>query len=237
MTVKQEQADRLSFLGISHIGESHIKKGSQNQDAIAFNLFGDSFFIAVSDGLGSCKRSHIGAQTAVSLCNEIFLKVMDNHLDFLPNVIVDEILALWLKSFSEAELKEYSATLKAVFLKDGTIIAVSIGDGFLFIQTNGKIHTLEGKGGDFVNETECLSYALKESDVKTLKLSKGNELSILLCTDGISSSITDGMEQAFFEEISAIDDIKDLQDQLIAMLSEISKVNTDDKTIGIVKNA
>jgi serine/threonine protein phosphatase PrpC len=91
MTVKQEQTGRFSFLGISQIGESHVKNGIQNQDAIAYNALDSSFFIAVSDGLGSCKRSQIGSQIAVSLCNDIFLKIMDARLDFLPDLIVNEL--------------------------------------------------------------------------------------------------------------------------------------------------
>jgi serine/threonine protein phosphatase PrpC len=237
MTVKQEQSGRLSFLGISRIGESHIKHGLQNQDAIAYNSLGESFFIAVSDGLGSCKRSQIGSQIAVSLCNEIFLKVMDARMEFSSDVIVNELMALWVKSIPEEEAGEYSATLKAAFVKEGIIIALSIGDGLLFVKTGEETFSLEGKAVDFVNETECLSKNIKQSAIKIIKIEGGEKLSVFLCTDGVSSGISDGHERALFEEIASLVNHRELQDQLTAMLTEISKVNADDKTIGIVTYA
>jgi len=235
MIVKHELGEKLTFLGISMKGEAHLKTDKPNQDAVRFNSLGESFVIAVSDGLGSCNSSQIGAQKAVSLCNDIFLEIMDEQICFKPENIVKRLSALWNESFPVVVAKEYSATLKAVFMKNNELIAISAGDGLLLINTDNTVYTLGNEEGDFINETVCLSYGMSHDIFKTIKIEKVKRAFIFICTDGVSSTINKGCEHKLFEEIISMDNIHELHIEVEKMFVEMSKYNSDDKTIGLVK--
>jgi len=235
MIIKQEQTENFTFFGVSTKGESHLKADKPNQDAIGFNSLDNSFVIAISDGLGSCSRAHIGAQTAVLLCNNIFIEIANGQLSFESNSIIKRLSGLWKGSFPEIVAKEYSATLKVVFLKDNKLIAISVGDGLLFIRSNNTVHTFENTESNFVNETACLSYGMQVDIFKTIEIENIENLFVFICTDGISSVISEGRERELFEEIGKIKTIKELRGEMEYMLDKMSEFNSDDKTAGVVR--
>jgi len=235
MIARQEISEKFSFLGISKKGEAHLKTGKPNQDAILFNALDDSFVVAVSDGLGSCKRSQIGAQKAVSLCNEVFLELIDERLIFNAEIIVKRLSDLWNESFPQAAAKEYSATIKAVFLKNNELIAISVGDGLLFIRTDEGVFTLNNKDTDFINETSCLSHGMQLNIFSTKAAENITKAFVFICTDGVSVTISEGREREMFEEIAGVENVQKLQAEIENMLVEMSEYNSDDKTIGLVK--
>jgi len=235
MIVKQELSENLAFLGISVKGEAHLKADKPNQDAIGFNSIDGSFVIAVSDGLGSCNNSQIGAQKAVSLCNEIFIEIMDEQINFKPENIVKRFLVLWNEAFPGVVAKEYSATLKAVFLINNELIAISVGDGLLLIRVDNTVHALGNEGGGFINETDCLSYGMNPDIFKTAGIEKVKGAFVFICTDGVSNTISEGCEHKLIEEIASMENIHELRTEIERMFVEMSRYNSDDKTIGLVK--
>jgi len=235
MIIMQEQTENFTFFGISGKGEAHLKAGKPNQDAIGFNALDDSFVIALSDGLGSCSNAQIGAQTAVLLCNNIFIEIANGQLSFESNSIIKRLSDLWNESFPKIVAKEYSATLKAVFLIGSKLIAISVGDGLLFIRSNNTVHTFENTDGNFINETACLSYGMQIDTFKTIEIENTEKPFIFICTDGISSVISEGREQELFEEIERIKTIKELRREIEYMLDKMSEFNSDDKTAGVVR--
>ena len=236
MIVKQELNENLTFLGISEKGEAHLKIDKPNQDAIMFNSIDGAFVIAVSDGLGSCNHSQIGAQKAVSLCNDIFIEIIDEQISFKPEIIVKRLLLLWNESFPEVVAKEYSATLKAVFHINNELVAISAGDGLLLIRIDNTLYTLGNVEGEFINETACLSFGMNSDIFKTTKLEKVKCVFVFICTDGVSNTISEGCEQKLVEEITSIVNIHELCTEIEKMLVEMSRYNSDDKTIGLVKH-
>jgi serine/threonine protein phosphatase PrpC len=241
MIIKQELSSpsepgkKLSFFGISAKGEAHLKLGKPNQDAIGYNSLDDSFVLAVSDGLGSCERSQIGAQKAVSLCNDIFIEIADAQLPFKAESIMERLINLWNESFPALVAKEYSATLKAVFFRNNELIALSVGDGLLFVRANNIVHAIETVESGFVNETACLSNGMRLNVFKTIRIEKVQNAFVFMCTDGVSNSISEGREQEMFEKIATLEDIHELRADMESMLSEMSEYNSDDKTLGLVK--
>jgi serine/threonine protein phosphatase PrpC len=235
MIVKQELNENLTFLGISAKGEAHLKIDKSNQDAIMFNSIDGAFVIAVSDGLGSCNHSQIGAQKAVSLCNDIFIEVIDGQISFKPEGIVKRLLMLWDESFPDIVAREYSATLKAVFLINNELIAISAGDGLLLIRIDNTVYTLGNVEGEFINETACLSFGMNHGIFKTAKLEKVKCVLVFICTDGVSNTLNKGCEQKLVEEVASIVKIQDLCTEIEKMFVEMSRYNSDDKTIGLVK--
>jgi serine/threonine protein phosphatase PrpC len=235
MTVRQERSGKILFLGVSEIGEVHVKNGKPNQDAIGFYSLDDSFFLALSDGLGSRKNSHIGAQTAVSICNDVFLEIISKQLTFESYIIKRRILELWETAFSEVDASDYSATLKVIFLVNNKLIAISIGDGLLFIRAKDDIHTIKNENCNFLNETVCLSANTVTDNFTVFERDITDHVFLLICTDGISNGISQGREQELFEEISASDNFQILHNDIKNMLIEMSNYNSDDKTIGLVR--
>jgi len=235
MTVRQEEGGKFNFLGITVKGEAHLKTDKPNQDAVGFNSLGESFVIAVSDGLGSCTHSQIGAQKAVSLCNDIFLEIIDEQTCFKPETITKRLTALWNQSFPEAVAWEYSATLKAVFLKNNELIAISAGDGLLLISIDNTVHILGNEEGDFINETACLSYGADAGIFKITRMEKVKRAFVFICTDGVSNTICEGRECKLFEEMVSMENIRELRTEIEKMLVEMSAYNSDDKTIGFLK--
>jgi hypothetical protein len=51
----------------------------------------------------------------------------------------------------------------------------------------------------------------------------------------VSSTISEGREREFFDEIAGSDNVQKLQTEIESMLVEMSEYNSDDKTIGLVK--
>lgn len=235
MIVKQELNENLTFLGISTKGEAHLKIDKPNQDAIGFNSIDGAFLIAVSDGLGSCNHSQIGAQKAVSLCNDIFIEIIDGQISFKPENIVKRLLVLWNEAFPGVVAKEYSATLKAVFMINNELIAISAGDGLLLIRIDNTVHTLGNEEGEFINETACLSYGMNPEIFKTTRIEKVKRVFVFICTDGVSNAISEGCEHKLVEEINSMENIQELRTEIEKMFVEMSMYNSDDKTIGLVK--
>ena len=235
MIIRQERCEKISFLGISGKGDTHQKNGKPNQDAIGFNMFEDSFVIAVSDGLGSCNNAHIGAQTAVALCNKIFMEIEDGQLRFRPEDIVKRLSNLWDETFPKIVSKDYSTTLKSAFLKNNEIITVSIGDGLLFTCVNNSVNDLKNTEDAYVNETACLSHGIRPDAFKTACIEKAETVFLCICTDGVSSVISEGRELEFFNELKKAESIHNLDSEIENMLIEMSKYNSDDKTIALVR--
>jgi serine/threonine protein phosphatase PrpC len=235
MIVKQVQTDRFSYLGISQVGESHVERIKQNQDAFEFFVLNDSFVIAVSDGLGSCEQSHIGSQTAVLICSFILLEISDDRLDFNPESLTQRFTVLWTGAFPPNMSCTYSSTLKAVFVKGNELIAISIGDGLLVVLSGEEMILAPTAEGNFINETDCLSYAMRPDVFWTRSIPKKDNTVIFLSTDGVSNGILQGRESEMVREIAVMKDVSRLRHEIENMLNEMSKYNSDDKTVGVVK--
>mgnify|MGYP000970312122 CR=1 FL=1 len=235
MMTRQEQTNGLSFLGLSQEGESHRKSGKPNQDAVEFFTLEGAFLVAVSDGLGSCALSHIGSQSAMIICKQVLLEILDERLPFAPESISRRLAELWTDQFSKVVSKEYSTTLKAVFGYRNELVTISIGDGLLVVLSGDEVLTALDIGNGFVNETVCLSHGMKPKTFWSGKIAKRNGLLVFLSTDGISSGITEGREVEFVKQIAGMKRVGKLKNSLERMLTEISKYNADDKTVGIVR--
>jgi serine/threonine protein phosphatase PrpC len=236
MIIKREQSGNLSFFGISEIGEAHLKNSKPNQDAAGFLALSGSFVAAVSDGVGSCERSHIGSQAAILVCKRALTEIADGKLPFDCESIADRIAELWTQNFSEAVSRSYSATLKAVFGHEDSIIALSAGDGLLFILSDDWLLSAPSDDGCFANVvTDCLSYGMKASVFWTEKITKQDGTVIFLCTDGVSNAMVQGRELDFIREIAAQEDITELEREIKEMLIKMAEFNSDDKTLGVVK--
>ena len=119
----------------SSIGASHIRSGDRLQDAYAVSECGaDHVFAVVSDGAGS---AGFGAYGAWLVCRKLkvrFRNWLAGH-EGLPD---DETLIGWIDDLRgcisiiaerrESAPRQFAATLAALFISPGEVVALHIGD-------------------------------------------------------------------------------------------------------------
>lgn len=73
MTSYKVQHGDCTFVAVSDTGIHHQVNHIPNQDAVDYVVLEDDFVLAVSDGVGSCKKADVGSKAAVSAAKTVFL--------------------------------------------------------------------------------------------------------------------------------------------------------------------
>lgn len=237
MIIQEERSGKLTLLTVSDIGSNHRDFLLPNQDAAGCCVDGDDFVLAISDGVGSCPRAEIGSHSAVSACVRVFSEIKKVAITFEDASIVDAVIKEWRSSLDNGKIDNYCATLKAVFKVGQAIKAISIGDGFIGISSEGRNLKSPIEETAFTNETNCLSSNVSVCDfwVGSFCLEEDKSYAIVCCSDGVANGIIAGQEIDLVEEIEKRIGSQDLKAELVALLAEISEYCFDDKTIGVVK--
>lgn len=196
-TYKEESFTTFSGIvsGNSVIGEGHKAQQLPNQDAFSIGIKEGKVWAAIADGLGSCPKSHVGAQYAV----ECFQKWIEEELDKYP-IISEELLTVldrklidrWNAKFSDMNASLYDTTLLYAFYKEGYLAMGYIGDGIILYAYDETYHELASVCDTFSNFTDSMgSSEAKEKihhqlvDLRSLV----GEITIILATDGISNDL------------------------------------------------
>ena len=95
MISRVEQYGDCTFAAVSDTGINHRINNIMNQDAVDYIVINDNFALAVSDGVGSCKRAEVGSHAAVSAVKAVFNSILDNSLSDDPAEIADAVIAEW----------------------------------------------------------------------------------------------------------------------------------------------
>ncbi len=236
MTSEVKRQNWIVAVSLTEIGENHVKTGIPNQDAVGFDFMNDDFVLAVSDGVGSCKKSEYGSSKAVSICIELFKEVSEDKISQDETILITEILRRWQMAFGD-DCNEYCATLQTIMKFGKKAYLISLGDGFVAITSEGmKIISPDDKKA-FTNETKCLSKSLGVEDfwTKCFDLDTNMNYTAIACTDGVSNAITQGSELDFVEEIEHGVTSERLESELKDFMADISNYSFDDKTLGVVK--
>lgn len=237
MISKEERHGKLTFVTVSDIGSNHRALLMTNQDAAAFLCVDEDFVLAVSDGVGSCKRSEVGSNSAVNCCINVFEKIKNRTIAFENDSIAEELIFEWRSSLETEVVDDTCATLKTVFKVGNVIKAFSIGDGFIAVSSDGISLLSPTEEASFTNETKCLSSQIKESSfwIADFYLDINKCYAIICCTDGVANGIIFGKEISLVEDIEKVTSPNDLRTELEELLSDISNYCFDDKTVGVVK--
>ncbi|MFF7853201.1 protein phosphatase 2C domain-containing protein [Streptomyces sp. NPDC007904] len=197
------QAGRLTVRAASLRGDSHNWEGSCRQDAMTVTRVGppeaEFLLLAVADGVGSAKYSHIGSyrvtrQAALHLDREA-----ENIHAALAARDGGELRAIANKAIAGAvgELRigqEHATTLHVLLVPtDARVrgrVVFSVGDGGLFVLREGRWE--QGNpvddGSLLDTRTEALPHAYRSVKAKLLRTEPGEVL--LLGTDGITNPLT-----------------------------------------------
>jgi len=210
-------------------GAGHLRRGMENQDALAFAVpdgIGESLIAAVSDGHGA--PVHFRAAAGSALAVKAALQILTWNVDSadggdLDDDLAGDIVTHWLQlihedaaaaplSADEVVLTEgrlplaYGATLIALRATGAIIQMLQIGDGDLLAgYPDGRIERpLRADEGLQGEETFslCLDGASRHFRTATLWREEGRPWPdfLLLATDGVSKSYND--EPAFREAVA-----------------------------------
>ena len=185
--------------GIALRGRGHIKHNMPCQDKIAYFQSGNLNIIALSDGAGSAKYSHFGAEKSVKFVCEEFSKNFDGYFNQQDgNVVKSAILSkvrsrmIDLSNEHDCEISDLAHTLLFVAIKDNNFILFHIGDGIIGCVKNGQIKVASlPTNGEFANVTV---FATSDDALQNAKIIKGKIDQIegfVLMSDGSSESFYD----------------------------------------------
>ena len=223
----------MIFGGISIMGSYH----DLNQDSFLSKPYKDGYIMVVSDGMGSKSLSHFGSKY---ICESIYDVVSNYTFDLDAISFKDIIYACheeWKKRLSDYDIKQCYATLLVAVIREKTIKAARLGDGFLAIYADGKVTCLyDKKENYFANETDCLKENLDREKIEIVEIEYSKFQGAVSCTDGVEigtmqeEDIT-GFTQEFVDEYSNKE-----KDEVIEEIESWLKdwPGMDDKTLAFV---
>ena len=237
-------------VGTSVAGTSHVELNVPCQDYSAYErvMIGSvpAFIIAIADGAGSARLSHVGAQEAVGHLLRIIPLGLRSVVD------VNEYVAReWLNdtrahlqevsSRESCELRELGSTILVSILTDLASFFIQIGDGAWIIERNGEYDVATWPSdGEYVNETTFLTSANWADSIK-YEVVAGALSAVAGLTDGLqrlalqfdSRSVHTPFFDPLFQVLRAADDESSLISPLKEFLSSdrVAERTDDDKTL------
>lgn len=230
-------------------GRGHEKENIPCQDkTYAINKNG-VHCIALADGAGSAKLSHIGADIAVKVAAEYlcvnFEKALNDEGGFNTKTeflnVIDENLNLVAKELN-CDVRELASTLMVVAIKGQDYILFHIGDGVVGAYREGNVEVISKPiNGEYAGSTIFTT----SSNVLNYLVGKRKKLNgiegFVLMSDGTGDSFYDKNAQVLvpstknFFEFLKTEDEKDMEELVDNTFREvISKKTFDDCSICLI---
>jgi len=176
-------------------GRSHIKEDVPCQDRAKGMEKDGVALIALADGAGSAKCSHIGAELAIEAVSAELTAGFDEALSLQEEDIaagwLDRILAS-LESTADANgmvAADYASTLLVVAVKGDSYIAGHLGDGLIAVEREELEVLSHPENGEYANST----YFTTSRDAEArLRIYRGNVEDIkafFLMSDGTAAAM------------------------------------------------
>ena len=172
--------------GVSICGSYH----AVNQDSFVVNEIDGGAVLAVSDGLGSRKRSQAGSAAFCQAVSKIAENV--SFADFDDEKFLSKVHSTWLEILGTKFLKIEDCNATALIgLKIGDELRLfRLGDGFICAAfDDSAISLFDTKEDDFTNVTECLTenFNFELWECRRIKFKKFR--GIVAGTDGVTFEI------------------------------------------------
>lgn len=237
MISHRERHGDCTFVTVSDTGIRHRIHHIPNQDAVDYAAADDDFALAVSDGVGSCKKPEVGSNAAVSAVKSVFLSMRGQVVSEDLSEIAGRLIGQWKERLVGEDPDDCCATLKAAMKLGNRLLLFSIGDGMLAVSSAGMQICSPKEDCLFTNQTMCLHKTVKAGDFWTsvFKLDTHVPYVVFACSDGVASGIQEGREMELVAEIETEIDEAALQDELKKLLIDLSEFSSDDRTVGVVK--
>jgi serine/threonine protein phosphatase PrpC len=167
--------------------------------------------IALADGAGSCKYSHIGARLITRKICDLLTAEFDIIYDLSneeakQNIISDIIFHLkkLSKQLGIDSIKELSSTLLFVAVKQNKMISGHIGDGVSGVLKNNELLTLtKPENGEFSNITffTTSDHLTNHFRLHKRDISHENIKGFVLMSDGTAFAMYDKINDVFSEAL------------------------------------
>ena len=237
MIFQQKHLGDILAVTVSDTGISHRLANKQNQDAVACEIDGEDFLLAVSDGVGSCDCAELGSKMAVQAAVNAFKEIKKGQLPCNKNQIVTFVISNWFVLLGNVAPDRCCSTLKIAIKIGDSILLISIGDGLLAIYSDGISLIAPIEETAFANHTTCLNADVREEDfwIGQFQLDLHVPYVVFSCTDGVSNNIQAGCEMQLLKEIEDNTNFENLKEELETFITKIADYSSDDRTVGVIK--
>ena len=193
-------------------GRGHVKNNIPCQDKTYSIFINGVNVVALSDGAGSAKLSHFGAENTVkNICFEL-AEEFDNFFYEEDGIIIkNKILSKTLERLTKlslelnCELKDLASTLLFVAIKEDRFILSHIGDGVIGYLKDGEIKiATQPENGEFINTTVFTTSKNAINTMKIIKGKLGTIKSFILMSDGSENSFYDKKEKKLTSNLKKI---------------------------------
>lgn len=177
-------------------GRSHIDTDTPCQDKVHHIRKNGVCVIALSDGAGSRKFSHLGAEVVTRTVCDHLSKNFDNHYDADNPSIAKALLEILLIELNDCSqenncsINDLASTLLFVAKKRSNIIWGHIGDGVIGVQTSDKLQCLsEPENFEYANVTVFVTSPNALDHLRINKTKHFDDVGIVLMSDGSAESL------------------------------------------------
>lgn len=240
------------FFAYSQIGCDHIERDMPNQDHYAYSYSDHTACFAVSDGLGSCRFSGIGSETASSQVvtamarfpenkgSEVdILSAFEQAIENIRHRLDEQASAANAHATTPVSREDYAATLIFAMIRHSRLFVAQIGDGAIFaVSDRGAERLLPPTKGVLSNETVPITLPNWRQHLKYrfIDLTPDDRF-ICLMTDGFADPIVN--PNLIMQRISDALQIENRDElpQWVDSMNDYFEQNgysSDDKTLLIV---
>ena len=172
-------------------GLSHQVRGVPCQDEAKALHTGDWAVAAVCDGAGSCPRSEVAARALCGWAVRWLPQRFDELYALEDRELARRVLEAGLERLDATGLdrqEAYCTLLCAVRHRDGRLLVLHIGDGYVF--SAGEALSLP-ENGRYANETYFFSGPCAEEHLRVLRRRETGPTTLLLTSDGCGDALYD----------------------------------------------
>jgi len=184
-----------------------------NEDAIGVYETNEGLLTVVCDGLGGNKAGEIASQLCRDVIHSCFIESIEpNYLERIKFAIVEANKKIMNKADDNLNLKGMATTAEVLFIKDSVAYWGHVGDSRIYNFKNGKLkqltkdHSLIQKLIDdgYLTMKEAENHPNKniitraigdnltiDVDVSKLRLNSKDDIKFLVCTDGVTTVVSD----------------------------------------------
>lgn len=172
-------------------GLAHRLRGTPCQDAARGAHNGQCAVAAVCDGAGSCPRSEVAARALCGWIVDWLPARFDELYGLEERALAARVLEAGLRRLDETGLDRPACSctlLCAARHRDGRLLVLHIGDGFVF---SGEEVVSWPENGRFADETYFFSGPDAAAHLRVLRRREAGDTALLLTSDGCGDALYD----------------------------------------------
>lgn len=234
--IKISNGERETFFEYSKIGAYHVKRNLENQDSIGYGSYGDTFWIAVADGVSACPYSKKGSLVAIDTIKELAEEISEGNIRLWDeNGIRQYVVSTW-KNKIGSNWNAYGTTLNFVIVRNKNVLLGQIGDGLILIRTNEQEQIFSKQAGFYTPKTYALGEVVYKKSFQIYTWENVSSLKCMIMTDGIGNEIDTECCSDFISYFSHLlsKPYQEVENEIENWVEFLEKKNEDDKTIGIL---